>query len=75
MHEDSKEFISKVATYASSMYDIPPENMETFFLRRLVFSLFRGISAAINGKLKPRHQPGIDYTFNPELIRSESPFH
>ena len=73
IHSDSAEFLSEIASHGASLHELPKSNMEKYYIRRIIFQLFRGIAGAILGKQMHKYLPAPDYTFDPDFIRCESP--
>ena len=71
IHPQSMNFIAKLAQRAHHIHDMESENLQTFFVRRLVFALIRGISDAINGRIQLYPHATTDYTFDPNIINEE----
>ena len=71
IHPKSQEFIAKLAERAQEVHEMERGNLMTWFIRRMVFALMRGISDTLHGKVVPLPAGPRDYTIDPNLIQNE----
>ena len=67
-NSQSAEFLERIAARAESNHDLPKGNLHTYFIRRLVFELMRGISDSIHGKLVKSKAGPHNQTFDRLVI-------